>query len=132
MKIARAKEEQPHTMPAPFDRTITIMMAPDRHDVPEIMLSHVIIPPGSGTDYHAHDRPELIYVAQGKGVARCEGEEIDLEPDLAMWILEGEMHEVRNTGDEDIKLMTVFVPGYSAEESYQAFAERARENAEGK
>ena len=90
------------------------------------MFSHVVIPPGSGTDYHDHDRPELIYVISGEGVCVCEGQPVELSADTALWVLAGEMHEVKNTGDQTLKLATVFVPGYSAEESYQKFAERAK------
>ena len=76
MELIQAQEEEGVTIPSPYERTIRILMAPDKRDVSELMLSHVEIPPGSGTDYHDHDRPELIYVLAGTGVARCDGRDI--------------------------------------------------------
>ena len=55
----------------------------------------------------------------------CEGEEVALTPDTALWVLANERHEVKNTGSETLKLATVFIPGYSAENSYKEFAKRA-------
>ena len=127
MKLVRACEEAGVTIPDPYRRTIKILLAPDKGDVPEIMLSHVTIPPGGHTDYHDHDRPELIYVVAGTGTAKCEGEDVEIGPDTAMWILAGEKHEVRNTGDEPIVIVTVFVPGYTAQSAYAACLDRAKQ-----
>ena len=127
MKLVRVAETKGVTIPDPYRRTITILLAPDKEDVPEIMLSHVRIPPGGHTDYHEHDRPELIYVKEGKGVSKCEGEEVDIGPDTAMWVLAGEKHEVRNTGEEPMIIITVFVPGYTAESAYASCLDRAKQ-----
>jgi len=127
MKLVRAREEAGVTIPDPYRRTIKILLAPDKEDVPEIMLSHVTIYPGSHTDYHDHDRPELIYVVSGKGLSKCEGVEVEVGPDTAMWVLAGEKHEVRNTGDEPVILVTVFVPGYTAQSAYQSCLDRAKQ-----
>jgi len=128
MKLVRAAEEEGVTIPEPYRRTIRILLAPDKEDVPEIMLSHVTIYPGTHTDYHDHDRPELIYVVSGRGTSKCEGEEVEVGPHTAMWVPAGEKHEVRNTGSEDMILVTVFVPGYTAESAYQACLDRAKQD----
>ena len=125
MKLVRVREEEGVTIPDPYRRTIRILLAPDKEDVPEIMFSHVTIPPGGHTDYHDHDRPELIYLVSGKGLARCEGEQVEIAPETVMWVLAGEKHEVTNTGDGPMVIVTVFVPGYTAESAYQACLERA-------
>ena len=127
MKLVRACEEAGVTITDPYRRTIKILLAPDKEEVPEIMLSHVTIPPGGHTDYNEHDRPELIYVVAGTGISKCEGEDVEIGPDTAMWILAGEKHEVRNTGDEPIIIVTVFVPGYTAESAYGACLDRAKQ-----
>lgn len=126
MKLVRAADEKGVTIPDPYRRTIRILLAPDKEDVPEVMVSHVTIYAGSHTDYHDHDRPELIYVVSGRGVGKCEGEEVEVGPDTAMWVPAGEKHEVRNTGAQDMILVTVFVPGYRAKDAYQSCLDRAR------
>jgi mannose-6-phosphate isomerase-like protein (cupin superfamily) len=117
MEIVRCWEEPGVTIKAPFKRTIKVFLAPDTRDVPEICYSHAIIDPGSQTDYHKHDRPELIQILSGRGIAICDGKETPVEPDMALWVKAGEMHQMINTGPESMKLATVFVPGYTARQN---------------
>ena len=126
MELVRVRDEKGVTIPAPFERTIKILLAPDRKNVQEMMFSHVDIAAGSHTDYHAHDRPELIYIVSGEGTSVCEGREDDVGPGTGLWVLAGEKHELRNTGDEVLEIVTVFVPGYTAESQYEACLERAK------
>ena len=79
MEIARAWEEEGVKIPAPYSRTIKMIFAPDKRNVEEISFSFALIDPGSQTDYHTHDRPELIYVVSGRGISKCEGEEIEVQ-----------------------------------------------------
>ncbi|WP_102412701.1 cupin domain-containing protein [Beduinella massiliensis] len=118
MKIMNAWEEPGVTVAAPYQRNIKVLFAPDRNDVPELTFSHAIIYPHQQTDYHRHDRPELIYVVSGRGVSLCEGAETPVQADTALWIEAGEMHQMINLGDETMKLATVFIPAYTAEENY--------------
>lgn len=118
MKLVKAFEEQGQTIPEPFKRNIKVLFAPDKNDVPEITFSHAIIYPHSQTDYHKHDRPELIYIVTGRGISVCDGEEVPVEPDTVLWVQAGEMHQMINNSDETMKLATVFIPGYTAEENY--------------
>jgi len=119
MEIIKCWEEESVTIKEPYRRHIKVMLAPDTRDVPEITYSHAIIDPGSKTDYHKHDRPELIQILSGRGISVCEGKEIPVEPDMALWVRAGEMHQIINTGVESIKLATVFVPGYTARENLE-------------
>jgi mannose-6-phosphate isomerase-like protein (cupin superfamily) len=129
MEVIRCWEEKGTMVPEPFKRNIKVMLAPDIRGVPEITFSHAIIYPRSQTDYHKHDRPELIQVLYGRGVSVCDGVNTVIEADMALWVRPGEMHKIVNTGDESIKLATVFVPGYTARENIQRIvrsASRAR------
>jgi hypothetical protein len=53
MRIAKVEEEKGITVPAPYERTIKVLFAPDRRGAAELTFSHVTIPPGGGTDCHA-------------------------------------------------------------------------------
>jgi mannose-6-phosphate isomerase-like protein (cupin superfamily) len=130
MEVIKCWEEKGTDISEPYKRHIKVMLAPDVRNVPEITFSHAIIAPQSQTDYHSHDRPELILIVEGRGIAVCDGEEIPVEPDMALWARAGEMHQIKNTGPESIKLATVFVPGYTSEENLgriQRAAAEARE-----
>jgi mannose-6-phosphate isomerase-like protein (cupin superfamily) len=125
MEIARAWEEEGVKIPAPYSRTIKMIFAPDKRNVEEISFSFALIDPGSQTDYHTHDRPELIYVVSGRGISKCEGEEIEVQGHTVLWVRAGEKHQMRNTGAETLKLATVFVPGYTADFNYNRCLEAA-------
>ncbi len=118
MQIARAWEEPGVEIPAPYARRIKVLFAPDKGGVQEITFSHAILPPGGRTDCHTHDRPELIYVVAGEGICVNAAGETPIAADVAMWVPAGEPHQIINTGYQQLKLATVFVPAYTAEENY--------------
>jgi len=126
MEVIRAWEEEGVKIPPPYARTIKVLFAPDKGNVQEISFSFALINPGSQTDYHAHDRPELIFIVSGRGVAICEGKETPVEPDTVLWVRAGERHQMKNGGAETLKLATVFVPGYTADYNYNRCLEAAR------
>ena len=103
------------------------MLAPDNRNVPEITFSHAIIYPHSRTDYHKHDRPELILIVSGRGISVCDGVQTPVQPDVALWVRPGEMHQLINDGEESLKLATVFVPGYTAKENLDRIRQAAED-----
>ena len=131
MKIVKCWEAEGVTIPEPFSRQIKVIFGPDKNDVPELLFSIAIIPPGSSTDYHDHDRIEMIYVVSGRGVAVNEGVEIPIEADMVMIAEINEMHQIKNTGDESIKLATVFVPPYTGEQNLKRCFDNSAKAAQG-
>jgi quercetin dioxygenase-like cupin family protein len=119
MEIVKAWEEPGVKIPAPFSRTIQVFLAPDKHGVEELTFTFALIDPGGMTDYHTHDRPELIFVVSGQGESLCDGKTYDLQADVILWVRAGEKHQIKNTGSEILKLATVFVPAITAEFNYQ-------------
>lgn len=126
MKYVKTWEEEGVTIPAPYARTIKVFFAPDKEGVEELIFTHALIHPFSRTDCHKHDRGELIYVVSGRGKAICEGVEMPVEPDVALWVEKDEMHQMVNTGAETLKLATVFVPAFTAAENYARCLEAAK------
>lgn len=128
MKVVKAWEEEGVTIQEPFKRTIKAIFAPDedKGGIKELLFTHAIIYPHSQTDYHAHDRPELIYIVYGRGASICEGKEIAIEIDIALWVPAGEKHQIKNTGDEPMKLATVFVPGFSWKDNIKRCEDAAK------
>ena len=116
MEVLRFWEEEGITVPEPFKRHIKVMLAPDRRNAEEITFSQVLVYPESKTDYHSHDRSELIVVVSGRGKSICDGKEIGVQADMALWIKPGEKHQLINDGDEMLKLYTFFTPAFSTHE----------------
>jgi len=129
MKIVKAWEEKGVEIPAPYRRQIKVIFAPDKEGVEELLFSHAILPVNSRTDYHAHDRPELIYVVSGQGNCVHDGQETSIQADVALWVTAGERHQIVNTGDVPLKLATVFVPAFKASENYQRCLDAAEAGA---
>lgn len=119
MKIVNAREENGVEVPAPYRRQVKVLLAPDKEGVEELTFSHAILPPSGRTDYHVHDRPELIYVVSGRGICVHEGEETGVQEDMVLWVPTGEHHQLINSGDTPLKLATVFVPAYTATQNYK-------------
>lgn len=119
MELNRTTNEPGIKVPAPYSRSIKVLFAPDRLGIDELTFSVVLIDPENGTDYHVHDRPELIYIVAGQGEGIVDDEPCALETDMALFVRSGEWHQIKNTGTEPLKLATVFVPGISAEDNYR-------------
>jgi len=126
MILVKAWEEQGVEIPAPYRRRIKVLLAPDKEGVAELTFSHALLPPEGKTDYHTHDRPELIYIVAGEGICLHEGVETPIKEDMVLWVPAGERHQMINTGYTQMKLATVFIPAYSAQENYNRCLEAAK------
>jgi mannose-6-phosphate isomerase-like protein (cupin superfamily) len=132
VEVLRFWEEEGVTVPEPYKRHIKVMLAPDRRNATELTFSQVLIYPESKTDYHTHDRPELIIVIAGRGVSVCEGKKTSIEPEMALWIPAGETHQIINNTDETLTLLTVFTPAYSAKELLEPVLKAAEKGSKAK
>ena len=119
MKIVKAWEEEGVKIPAPFSRHIKVMLAPDKEGVDELLFSYAILPAEGKTDFHTHDRPELIIIVSGQGICATDNGKEYITEDMAIWCEKGEGHQLINTGYQPLKLATVFVPGFTSKANYE-------------
>ncbi len=126
MKVVKAWEEKGVEIPDPYRRQIKVIFAPDKEGVEELTFSHAILPPNGRTDFHSHDRPELIYVVSGRGICVNETEHTPIQEDVALWVPADEKHQIINSGDVPLKLATVFVPAFTASDNYRRCLDAAR------
>lgn len=66
--------------------------------------------PGEDIGEEVHDGDQLIYAVKGKGVAVIDGAEHALEKGAIFCVPAGTKHNVKNTGDEPMKLFTAYAP----------------------
>ncbi len=117
VKIIEAWKETGVKVPAPFEREITLLLGPDKGDVDDVRINLVTVPPGGKTNYHDHDRPEMLYVLEGEGQCVSEDGDIQLEKDLLVWAETGDPHQIVNNTDSTLKLLTLFVPGFTTDKA---------------
>ena len=126
MKYVECWKEPGVTVPKPYERNIKVLFAPDKEGVDELMFTQALIYPHSSTDMHTHDRPELIYIVSGHGKAIGKDYERDIQADVVLWVERDELHQIVNTGDDTLKLATVFIPPYLAQENYDRCVNAAK------
>lgn len=66
--------------------------------------------PGEDIGEEVHDLDQLLYLVKGEGVAVIEGKEVAFEKGSLFCVPKGTRHNVKNLGDEPMKLFTVYAP----------------------
>lgn len=107
-------------IPAPYERIIRVLLAPDTQDIVSGMsVSHCIIAPNGGkTDFHMHPGVEMMYIITGHGKCTIGDEEFDLKPDVLIVAPPNTMHDMRNYSDETMKLVAMYIPAETASRIY--------------
>jgi mannose-6-phosphate isomerase-like protein (cupin superfamily) len=85
--------------------------------------------PGEDIGKEVHENnDQFIRIESGKGVAFIDGVETPVEDDWAVVIPAGSEHNVTNTGDEDMKLYTIYGPAEHRDGVVHATKEEAEAN----
>lgn len=66
--------------------------------------------PSEDIGEEVHNVDQFIRVEEGEGRAIIDKEEYDLEDGSAVVIPAGAVHNIVNTGDDDLKLYTIYTP----------------------
>jgi len=65
---------------------------------------------GESIGAEVHQVDQLIYIVKGEGAALIDGIREEFEKGSVLCVPAGETHDVINTGDEPLKLFTVYAP----------------------
>ena len=65
-------------------------------------------------------------ITAGRGKSNCDGQEIQVEPDMTLWVKAGKKKQIINKCDKMMKLLTVFTPAYKAKDLLGGILEAAR------
>jgi len=68
------------------------------------------IPPGGEIGEEVHTLDQFLRIEAGKGKAILNGVEYEIEDDFAVVVPAGVKHNFVNTGDEPLKLYTIYSP----------------------
>jgi mannose-6-phosphate isomerase-like protein (cupin superfamily) len=112
---------------APNERILKVVLSPDIGFPEDMTLLLSIISPGNSTGKHTHDSTEIMYVASGRGLSIIGNKEQEIRVDNILVAPKGILHEVRNTGDETLKLVCFYVPALKPSGSYKEAIEKAKQ-----
>lgn len=74
-------------------------------------VSICLMQPGDEVRRHSHDYEEAYFVVRGRGRMFLEGRgEIELEPDLSVYIAPNRVHGQVNDGDEPLHILCALAP----------------------
>lgn len=98
-------------LPPPYEREVRLYTSPRTHAIEGHAVGMSVIPPGQASSAHVHDNEqEIWFVVSGRGEAEIGGEKVALEPEMLVTIKPGNEHPVKNTGDEELKILFFYVP----------------------
>ena len=97
-------------VPPPNKRVLKILLSPDLENTDKFTLLYSIVSPGNSTGSHTHDSDEVMYIASGRGEAVFGEEKGEIEADTVIFAPKHVEHDVRNTGEETLKLICFFIP----------------------
>ncbi len=87
------------------------LIGPLNSDAKNLAFGVATFPPGSKPSPHVHEREEeIIFVLSGRGAIDFGDHMEEIEPGSATFIPMGVEHRVIVTGDEPLKMVTVFSP----------------------
>ena len=76
-----------------------------------LQLVLMTLQPGEEIGEEVHeDRDQFFRFEEGEGVVLIDGQEHRVEDDIAVIVPAGARHNVRNTGDEPLRLYTIYGP----------------------
>lgn len=77
----------------------------------QMQLVLMALKPGEEIGEEVHDdRDQFFRVEKGEGEVSIDGHKTKIKSDVAIVVPAGARHNVRNTGDEPLKLYTIYAP----------------------
>lgn len=86
-----------------------------------LQLVLMALAPGEDIGEEVHpDRDQFFRIEKGKGEVWIDGRKTKIESDSAILVPAGARHNVKNTGEEPLKLYTLYGPPEHADETVRA------------
>jgi mannose-6-phosphate isomerase-like protein (cupin superfamily) len=106
-RVVNAKEVVTYESPTSDQRRFRILVERDLSGSKAVAAGHTILRPGTsqpGAEAHP-ETEEIYYCASGRGTLLLDDERYPLEPGTAAYVGPGVLHQLFNTGDEDLVMV---------------------------
>ena len=111
VKITRLSEAEKKII---LGGPIRMVFTPETANTKNFLFAIGYFKPGEGLKAHLHpESEEVYYVTEGTGTVYLgkEREEVQIEPEMAIYIPPGLIHQVKNTGKENLVICFFVAPG---------------------
>ncbi len=97
-----------------FGRGFKVVLGDTHSQAAQMTLAPGVTEGGPENRHKGAD--QWLFVVSGEGQAIVEGERVELKEGTLLLIQRGDRHEIRNTGEEPLKTLNVYVPpGYTSD-----------------
>ena len=79
----------------------------EKDGVPNFYFRVFEVEPGKNTPYHQHEWEHEVYVLEGEGVVKTDGEEHKINPGTSVYVPPNEFHQFVNTGNSILKFICI-------------------------
>ncbi len=111
MPIVCHVDDLPRMLSCKPGRVRTLIVSPELAGTHAMLCGRMDYLAGGGSPYHYHVGCEhFFYILAGKGKLRLEDREVPLEPGTAVFITEGEKHQLLNLSQEPLQMLEFQVP----------------------
>lgn len=87
------------------------LLGPQNSSARNLVFGLAEFPAGTLAAAHVHAaEEEVVYILAGRGAILADGQEVALEPGVAIYIPPGLTHQIRADEPEPLRLVTVFSP----------------------
>lgn len=115
-------------IPAPYERLVKVIVAPDTQDtVKDVSITMGIIAPHSRNDLHMHaDGIELLYITTGYGKAVVGDKTYELKANHLIIAPKGVMHQQINESAETMRMLAIWTPAVTGADVVARAVEAAK------
>lgn len=86
--------------------------------------------PGESIGLEEHDVDQFFRIEEGEGEVEINGEVTPIGPGSGIVVPAGSSHDVRNTGDEDLKIYSLYSPPHHKDQVVHRTKDEAKDEAE--
>ena len=109
--VAKSWETVFLATPPPYERHRQVLLSKETHGVHSASLGTVTIPPGSKSDYHAHEKSDEFWIfTRGHGIVNVDGNEVDVRPGVVVLAPAQSKHQIINNGMETLHAYWILCP----------------------
>ncbi|HUO43007.1 MAG TPA: cupin domain-containing protein [Methylomirabilota bacterium] len=109
--VAKSWEAPYLATPSPYQRHRQVLFSSKTHGVRSAAVGTVTIPPGSKSDYHAHEKSDEFWIfTKGHGKVNVDGNVVEVQPGVVVLAPAESHHQIINNGRDTLHAYWILCP----------------------